>query len=197
MTKISFLLSLNERLSGLPKDEIEERLAFFGEMIEDRMEEGMSEEEAVDAIGSVDGIADRIISEVPLTKIAKEKVKPKRRLKTWEILLLAVGSPIWLSLLIAAFAVMISLYLSAWAVVVSLWSGFASLVGASLYGFLFACFNKASSAGLALNGAAIACAGLAIFMFTGCKALTKAILFLTKKGVLTVKKRLIKKEAAE
>ena len=54
MTKIEFLLALSERLSGLPKEEKLERLNFYSEMIEDRIEEGLSEEEAVAAVGTID-----------------------------------------------------------------------------------------------------------------------------------------------
>ena len=57
MTKLKFLLSLHDKLSDLPQNEVEERLSFYSEMIEDRMEEGVSEEEAVSARGSVDEIA--------------------------------------------------------------------------------------------------------------------------------------------
>ena len=45
MRKQEFLAQLRKALSGLPQDEIEERLTFYGEMIDDRMEEGLSEEE--------------------------------------------------------------------------------------------------------------------------------------------------------
>ena len=45
MTKMQFLLSLHDKLTGLPRDEVEQRLNFYSEMIEDRMEEGLSEEE--------------------------------------------------------------------------------------------------------------------------------------------------------
>ena len=41
MTKIQFLLALNKALSGLPQDEIEERLTFYSEIIDDRMEDGL------------------------------------------------------------------------------------------------------------------------------------------------------------
>lgn len=196
MTKNEFLSSLGECLSGLPQNEIEERLGFYGEMIEDRMEEGVSEEEAVAAIGNVNEIADHIISEVSIGRIAKEKIKPQRRLKAWEIVLLVLGSPIWLSLLIAVFAAAISLYVSLWAVIISLWSVFVSLVGITLYGIVAALMNRASTVGWAFNGAGIACLGLAIFMFMGCKSLTKTIIALTKKCVLSVKKRLIKEGVA-
>ena len=110
MTKIKFVLELRDRLSGLPREDIEERLEFYSEMIDDRMEEGLSEEEAVAAIGSVDEIASQIIVKTPLVKVAKEKIKSKRKLRTWEIVLLALGSPIWLSLLIVAFSVIISVF---------------------------------------------------------------------------------------
>ena len=44
MTKINFILLLSEKLKNLPEKEVEERLSFYSEMIEDRMEEGFSEE---------------------------------------------------------------------------------------------------------------------------------------------------------
>lgn len=73
MTKIRFILSLQERLSGLPKDDLEERLSFYSEMIEDRMEEGLSEEDAVAAIGNMDDLISRIVADIPLAKLGKEK----------------------------------------------------------------------------------------------------------------------------
>ena len=41
MTKLDFLFSLEKKLSSLPRKELEERLGFYAEMIEDRMEEGL------------------------------------------------------------------------------------------------------------------------------------------------------------
>jgi len=105
VTKREFIAQLQKKLQGLPKQEVEERISFYGEMIEDRMEEGMEEPQAVADVGTVEEISAQIISEIPLTKIAKERVKPKRRWETWEIVLLAIGSPIWLSLVVAVFAV--------------------------------------------------------------------------------------------
>ena len=46
MSKQEFLEQLRRGLSGLPREDIEERLKFYSEMLEDRMEEGLSEEEA-------------------------------------------------------------------------------------------------------------------------------------------------------
>ena len=77
MNKQEFLAELRKRLSGLPQADIEERIVFYSEMIDDRTEEGSTEEEAVSAIGFVDDVVSQIFSETPLTKLVKEKVKPE------------------------------------------------------------------------------------------------------------------------
>ena len=199
MTKLQFLLALHEKLAGLPRNEVEERLNFYSEMIEDRMEDGITEEEAVAAVGSLDDIAAQITADIPLVKIVKEKIKSKRRMKAWNVILLAVGSPIWVSLLIAAVAVVFSLYVSLWAVVISFWAAFASFVvgcvGALAFGIGY-CFSGNLPAGLVLIAAGCICAGLAIFLFYGCKIATKGTARLAKIIVLAVKKNFIKRGGA-
>ena len=49
MTKNEFLSSLRSKLQGLPPADIDERIGFYSEMIDDRMDEGKSEEEAISA----------------------------------------------------------------------------------------------------------------------------------------------------
>ena len=197
MNKQEFIDLLRARLSGLPKQELEERLDFYSEIIDDRIEEGKSEEEAVADIGSVDGIAEQIIADIPLTRIAKERIRPKKRLGAWEIVLLALGSPIWLSLAIAAFAVILSLYVVLWSVIVSLWSVFAALVGCAIggvvAGIVFAALGNVPS-GIATLGVGSACAGLSILFFLGCKEATRGNIWLTKRLALGIKKLFVKKE---
>lgn len=199
MTKQEVLERLRNGLSGLPQSDIEERLAFYREMIEDRMEEGLSEEEAVAAVGAVPEIIAQVIADTPLTKLAKERIKPNRRLRTWEIVLLALGSPLWLSLCVAAVAVILGLYISLWSVIVSLWAAFGSLaacfIGAFLSGIIFACTGKLL-AGCALIAAGFVCAGLSIFVFYGCKAVTKGIMRFTKGIALWLKNRFVRKGEA-
>ena len=77
-----------EKLSFLPWEEAEERIDFYSEMISDQMEEGLSEEEAVAKIGSVEDIVSQILSDIPLSKLVKEKIKPKRKMGAWEIIFL-------------------------------------------------------------------------------------------------------------
>lgn len=198
MRKKEFLAQLRKGLSGLPQEDLEERLTFYSEMIDDRVEEGLLEEAAVSAVGTVDEIVSQIIADIPFAKLAKERMKQKRRLNVWEIVLLILGFPLWFSLLVAAFAVVLSLYVSLWAVTISLWAVFVSLIvcafGGIVAGLVFACRGNAL-AGIAVIGAGIVCAGLAILMFYGCKAATKGTLVLAKKFALWIKNGFVKKEA--
>ena len=74
MTKQMFLASLREGLQGLPPADVEERIAFYDEMIDDRMEEGLTEEEALAEIGTVESVIAQIAEETPLAKLVKELV---------------------------------------------------------------------------------------------------------------------------
>ena len=199
MNKQEFLECLRKGLSGLPQEDIEERLAFYGEMIDDRMEEGLTEEDSVHGIGAVDMIVAQIKADVPLAKVVRERITPKKRLKVWEIVLLVLGSPIWLSLLIAVFAVFLSVYAALWSVLISLWAVFGSMIGCSFGGIVaggvFVCGGNALG-GIAVFAAGIVCAGLSVFMFYGCKAATKGTLILTKKIAVWIKNCFIKKEEA-
>ncbi len=199
MSKQEFLAQLRDGLTGLPQSDIEERLAFYEEMIDDRIEEGLSEEQAVSEIGSVEQVIAQIVEDTPFTRIVKERVRPKRKLQTWEIILLILGSPVWVALLIAAFAVMFSIYIVIWAVIISLWA-----VALSFFISAFACivatfFIPASGSGaaiLVLISASLVLVGLSIFMFFGCKAATKGAVILTKKVALGIKNLFIGKERA-
>ena len=199
MNKQEFLAQLRKGLSCLPKDDIDERLTFYSEMIDDRMEDGIPEETAVREIGTIDELVSQIIADIPLGKLVKEKITPKKKLRAWEIVLLVLGSPIWLSLLIAAFAVILSVYVALWSVIIVLWAVFASFVACGLAGIAAGVYFAAGGNGLtgiAMIGAGIVCAGLSVFMFFGSKAATKGILNLTKKLAIWIKNCFIKKEEA-
>lgn len=199
MSKQEFLEQLRKGLCGLPEADIEERVMFYGEMIDDRIEEGVLEDEAVLSVGSVEKIVEQVVADTPFAKIAKERIKPKRQIKVWEIVLLALGSPIWLSLIIALIAVIFSVYVSLWSVIISLWSVFVSLVACAVGGVVACAVLSVTGSvytGVAMLSAGLVCAGLSIFMFYGCKLVTKGILILTKKIAIWLKNCFIKKEEA-
>ncbi len=196
MTKHDFLLSLQDNLRDLPREEMEEQIHFFSEMIDDRIEEGLSEDDAVAAVGSVEDIRQHITEGLTLPKARKKKPSGRRKLRPWEITLLVLGSPLWLCLLIAAFAVLLALYISLWAVVISLWAVFASLLGSGvgvIVGGAVIAFSGKSLEAITLIGVGLVSGGLSIFMFYGCKYATKGSIGLTK-WIFRCIKRFFRKE---
>ena len=206
MNKQEFISKLKLMLSDLPEKEIEERIEFYSEMIDDRIEDGQTEEEAIKDIGTVEDIAKQIINEIPLFKIIKHKLKNKSKNKTkstnpkkrswWEITLIAIGSPIWLSLLISFFAVIITLYVSLWAVIISLYAVDLSLLlsGLAIIPGVICIFTEGISMGLLIIAGGILCVGLSILFFYVCKYTAKFGIFITKKIARLIKNTFIRKE---
>ena len=197
MDKQEFLTALEAGLAGLPQADIDERLNFYAEMIDDRVEDGLTEAEAVAELGSVDDVVAQIIADTPLTRIVRERMKPNRRLRVWEIVLLVLGFPLWFPLLMAGFAVMLSVYIVIWAVIVSLWAIDLSLAAAALGSVaagIVSIVRGGLTAGLVLICAAAVLAGLAILLFFGCKAVTVGAAKLTKKIALWIKSLFLRKE---
>lgn len=197
MNKQEFLKELSDGLTGLPHDDINERLNFYAEMIDDHVEDGLSEEEAIAEIGNPEKIAIHIIEEYPISKLVKEKVRPKRSLRTWEIILLILGSPIWASLLIILFALLLVIYIVIWVLVIVLWAVFAVFIVCALACIaagIYFIFHGEPLPGITVIGAALLLAGLAIFLFFGCKAASKGAVRLIKLIFKGIKSLFIGKE---
>ena len=199
MNKQEFLSRLRGRLAGLPTEDLEATLSYYAEMIDDRVEDGMSEEAAVAAIGTPAEIATKIIGQTPLVKIAKERVKPKRRLRAWEIVLIVLGSPVWAPLLLATAIVVLAVYIVLWTLVAVVWVvGAACAVGA-VAGIACAVptiFTGNVSVSLLYAGAGLVLAGLSIFAYIGARAATRGTAKLSKIIWFGLKRALVRKEAA-
>ena len=175
MNKYEFLAQLRNHLQIISEADARASVDYYAEMIDDRMEDGLSEEEAVAAVGDVKQIARNILAETPA-----EQVTP-RKISVWVVVLLVLGAPVWLSLLITAASVVFSVWVSLWSVVISLYAVVAAL-GASSLGCLAAGFIWARIPGALLVGlgGAMVCAGLTIgFSFLGNLA-AKGMIALTK-----------------
>lgn len=198
MKKVDYLNELRKRLAGLPQEDIDDRVSFYGEMIDDRIEEGLSEEEAIESIGSIESIIAQTMSETPLTKLVKEKIRPKRDLKAWEIILLVLGAPLWIPVVLGAIICILALYFTIWVFIASVYvvdlclagSVFASLAGIFVY---LKSLNVAGA--LFAFGSGLAMAGLAIILLIGCIWLTKCLIRFTGSGLLGVKTSFVGKEA--
>ena len=76
MKKQEFLAELWKQLSDAPKEDVERSLDYYTEMIEDRIESGMSEEEAVADVGSPEDAAKQIMKELPKKPAGDAAGKP-------------------------------------------------------------------------------------------------------------------------
>ena len=198
MDKYDFLLALEARLEGLPEADRQASLDFYSEMLDDLVEGGMTEAEAVATLGSVDTIAEEILMDTPLPKLVKAKMK-KRRLSGLEITLLAVGFPIWLPIGIALLAVVFAIYISLWAVVVSLYAANVAMAACAPTGILAAVVLFASgkpTAALLFLGAGLALAGLSILWFLLCNLTAKGMWKLGKLTLRGIKACFIRKKGA-
>lgn len=126
MTKQEFLSELERALGKLPHAEVEQALAFYDEAISDRMEDGLSEAEAVTDLGPIDEIAAQIAAETP--PIPRAIARANTGSRTLNIVLLAVFSPIWMPIVLALAAAALAVYVAIWAVIAALWAVDAVLV---------------------------------------------------------------------
>lgn len=175
MNKQEFLAALSRKLNGLPEDDLQRSLDYYREMLADRTEEGLSEEEAVAALGSVEQIAAQILEANPGSRT-------KRRLSAWEIVLLILGAPLWLPLLIAAASIVLSAYIVIWSGVLVLYSLAVSLAATAFAGIVCAlplfCQGEVA-VGLLYLGLGLIGAGLTAPAFWGCNCIAKGLVRLT------------------
>ena len=75
MNKTEFIEQLKKALTGLSEEDIRKSTDYYEEMIEDRMEDGISEEEAVNGLGSIESIRSSLIFSLASRGIS-EKVTP-------------------------------------------------------------------------------------------------------------------------
>ena len=71
MNKIEFLAAVSAALGALPPEEIKGHINFLSEMIDDRVEEGLTEAEAIAAMGNPDHGASAILSDTVLSSHAE------------------------------------------------------------------------------------------------------------------------------
>lgn len=132
MNKQEFLSELERALGKLPHAEVEQALAFYDEAISDRMEDGLSEAEAVADLGPIDEIAAQIAAETP--PIPRAIARANTGSRTLNIVLLAAFSPIWIPVVLALAAAALAVYVAIWAVIAALWAVDAALVLMSFAG---------------------------------------------------------------
>lgn len=192
MNKTAFTDELYHLLKSLPKVERQQHIDYYEEMIDDHMEDGLNEEEAVAALGSAADIAAQILGDMPQKK--------ERRYPVWAILLIVLGSPLWITLLLAAAAVVLSVVISLAAVYISvfisLWATLAALyitVFALALSFLvcmaggiYYLLQSVTAPGIAVFGTGLVCAGSAVLLSFLCNLLSRLLWRLNKWSALKI-----------
>lgn len=161
--KNEFLEELKRLLSSLPAGEIEKQVSYYSELLDDMVEDGMSEAQAVEKLGPPREIADSILSETAVPPAGEPRTRP-RGLSVISIVLLVLGFPLWFPLLVAFFAVLLAVYIVIWAVVLVLFAAALSVAVCTLAFFVlfFLRLGTGLPGALMLLGTAIVCAGLTI-----------------------------------
>lgn len=139
MTKREYLDELRARLSALPADEVERAVSFYEEAIDDRVEAGLSEEEAVAEMESPAAAAERILSELPSVPRALAQARSKSVPTSWFVLgivLLVLGSPLWAALLVAVLALIASGFVALLSCLVGIWAVVLSFLLGAVFGGL-------------------------------------------------------------
>ena len=107
-----------------------------------------------------------------------------------KILLLILGSPIWLSLSLAAVVIILSLLVALWSIAISLWISFSAVTLSVAAGIILGCFNIFGGnilIGIAYVFCGLLLVGLAILMYFAALYTTKGMSYLTRKIVCGIK----------
>ncbi len=178
MTKNEFTKVLKSRISHLPKSERRRILTYYYEMISERMEDGMNEAEAIDALGNLDEL---------LAEYSPAPKEPKRgvKLRAWHIIMLILGAPLWISFVAVMLCLLLVFYVVIWALVVVFYAVFLALA-ASGFALIMASFFSFFSGGapyfFVLMGAGSFLSGLAVLWLIPCNFFAKAMAKLTGKS---------------
>ncbi len=96
MTKKEYLERLRRCLIDLPPEEVDVHLAYYSEMIDDRLEDALLEEEATAAMEEPEKAAEKILQELPLQRLVRRHMERRKKWGWKEILLVILLAPLWL-----------------------------------------------------------------------------------------------------
>jgi uncharacterized membrane protein len=174
VNKLEFINQLGALLAPLPKQEIQKVLDYYVESIDDRMEDGMTEEEAIASLGDLSELAEKILAEQPTEPAEPAPVPRKRHLPVWAIVLLILGSPLWLGLGAGLLGAFLGIYVAVWSVLLSLLVAAAACLFGGLAGAVVSFFCTVSpdtlavrllACGLSLVTAAVGCLLLPLSLY--------------------------------
>lgn len=180
MKKDEFLKELARCIVSLPKSEIRTHLDYYSEVIDDRIEEGMTEEQAVASLEQVEVIAAKILIDhakgiphsnykyKPPSKKDKVTVNPYKWIVV--IFLTIICFPVLIGIIVA----IIGVYIGFLGAIIGIYAAVISVAVAALssfFGWIFMSYRDVSYIIISC-GLGLLFTGLSIFGFAGAKALT-------------------------
>lgn len=195
MTKRQFLYALNKELACLAPEDRAESFEYYSEIIDDRIESGVPEREAVGALGDVKSVAENIISDMPVSKLVKSRFRSKRSSSPAKVVLIVIGGLIIVPIIIAIIASVFSVYVSFWVIAISLLvSALACAISGVCGVFLSALytFTVGFAEGMWLLGASLVALGLVFPLFLLGKWLAIGTAWLVKKTFPGIVRWLVK-----
>lgn len=193
MNKQEYLAQLRAALACLPEGEIEESVAFYTEMIDDRVADGLTEEEATAQLDDPKAAARAIIADLPVVPRTVVRAKQRNRALYWTLVIL--GSPLWLTLLLAAGMLVLAGLLTIWCLILGLWLLAAGLLAGGPLGIgvcLWALAVGQPAYGVFELGSGLLCFGLGLFCLHGAVAASKTLMQVSRQWIAKAKAPFVK-----
>ena len=193
MNKQEYLTQLRAALACLPEGEIEESVAFYTEMIDDRVADGLTEEEATAQLDDPKAAARAIIADLPVVPRTVVRTKQRNRALYWTLVIL--GSPLWLTLLLAAGMLVLAGLLTIWCLILGLWLLAAGLLAGGPLGIgvcLWALAVGQPAYGVFELGSGLLCFGLGLFCLHGAVAASKTLMQVSRQWIAKAKAPFVK-----
>ena len=193
MNKQEYLASLRAALACLPESEIEESVAFYTEMIDDRVADGLTEEEATAQLDDPKAAARAIIADLPVVPRTVVLTKQRNRALYWTLVIL--GFPLWFPLLLAAGMLVLAGLLTIWCLILGLWLLAAGLLAGGPLGIgvcLWALAVGQPAYGVFELGSGLLCFGLGLFCLHGAVAASKTLMQVSRQWIAKAKEPFVK-----
>lgn len=195
MTKEVFLWELAHRLRQLPADEVRRQQAYYEELLDDMIEDGISEESAVAKLGDLSEITDEILRDFSLPTLVKSRLRPKNGWTIAAITVAVLGSPLWIPLLFALLLTVGALVLAFLSVIAALFLCVLTLACAGVLMLFrgFELFTLSGGYAVFAIGIGLVTLGLVCLAFLAAKYASIGLwhggrwLFRAVKGLLIVK----------
>ncbi len=168
MNKKEFLNDLDSKLNFLTEEERNKTLNYYSEIIEDRIESGASEEEAVLQMESTEVIAKKLIAENSTQKTTSEKVLDfidKLFEKHGYLFVLAIvifSIPLWTPIVGVILGLVCTMFLILFAMI-----AFGAIGSVAALGIGISFITQSLLSAISALGVSMVCAGFAVLVTIG------------------------------